>query len=193
MRLRQLGLATSVGLALALAIGSSASAYVLMYLSGNYGDFGTQAAHADAAGSPGAVCTYGLRDAGGNAHLTGIKVYGFLASAYSTTGGIDHQSIRFKATLQRSTDGGQTWKNTASESQTRGATDNVSTQFGSLKVKVRGTTSLLSEYRAIVTLDWLVNGRSDGHAQMSMRFYGVKWTVGDPGYVFEDACDGVAN
>jgi hypothetical protein len=135
--MRRLGVAVTVSLLLALALAAPASAFVLLELSGNHGDFGTKPATSDGPESPGAKCIYGAPDANGFAHLTKIKVFPVLAIAYDQTGSADSQPIRFKVTAQRSVDGGATWKNVRSVSQTRTATDTSSASFASCSTSAR--------------------------------------------------------
>jgi len=189
-RFRGAAAAICLGATLAVALGSSASAYSLIQLSGNYGDFGTKPASADSANFPGAKCGYSAPVAG-VAHLAWIKVYAWKAIAFNRTGATDSQPIRFTVTVQRSKNGGTTWKNWGSVSQTRTTTDAKSAKFSALTVHTSGKAG--QTFRAIVTLTWLHNGKADGVAQASMRFYSVDWTVGDPAWVFEDACDGAAD
>lgn len=189
--IRTAGMAITGGLLLALAFGSTASAWSLISKSGNTGDFGTKPASADSPNAPGAKCIYSAADGSGVAHLAWVKVFPFKAIAYDRTGAKDQQPIKFQLTAQRSTDGGTTWKNLGSVSQTRTAPDTATAKFSSLKVAVSGKTGQL--YRAIVTLTWLHNGNADGMAKARMEYYGVKWTVGDPAYVYQDACDGAAD
>ena len=78
-----------------------------------------------------------------------------------------------------------------SVAQTRTTTDAKSAKFTSLTVNVSGKAGQL--YRAIVTLTWLYQGNADGIAKARMEYYGVKWTVGSPDFVYHDACDGAAD
>ena len=111
-KLRNLGVALSAGLVLSLALASAASAMTIVKLTGNYGDFGTTT---DEAGDPGAKCGYSAPDAGGVAHLAWIKVYAFKIAAFDRNPAvINSQPVKFIATLQRSTNGGSTWKNVGS-------------------------------------------------------------------------------
>ena len=191
MKLKRSVMALAIGSALAMALAGTASAVVVVELTGRYGDFGTKPATVDAPDKPGARCIYGSTDASGFAHVAGIKVYPFVALAYDRTGGLDQQAVRFTVTVQRSTDSGTTWKSIRSVAQTKTATDVKSADFSALRVSASGKAG--QKFRAIATLDWLRNGAVDGHAKMRMLYYGVKWTVGDPGYVYENACDGVAD
>lgn len=182
---------TSLGLLLALALGSTASAYETISESGNRGEWGSSPTTADSETSPGAKCGYAAPDDTGFAHLAWIRVFPFKALAFNSSGGVDQQQIREKVTLQRSTDGGTTWKKLSSLSQTRTATDSQSASFSTLKLATTGKQGSL--YRALVTLQWLKGSRVDGMAKVRIEFYGVEWTVGDPAFIYENACDGAAD
>jgi hypothetical protein len=187
----RIGIALSLAALLALSLASSASAFHMIKLTGHYGDFGTSLSHQDSPDGPGARCGYSAADATGVAHLAWVKLFALKAIAYDRTGAVDHQKIRFTATLQRSGDGGSTWKNVSSVSETRTAYDNKSASFDALTVATTGTAGKL--YRAVATLQWLRNGQVDGLAKLRMDYYSVKWTVGDPAYVFSGSCDGTAD
>ena len=158
-----------------------------MTLTGNYGDFGTAIATADDLAHPGAKCGYSTPNQLGLSHLQWIKVYPFKAAAFDRTGGIDHQPVTFKVTLQRSTSPATTWSNVRSVSETRTAYDNKSATFDALKVYVKGKVGKL--YRAIVTLKWIHNGTVDGLARGRMEYYAYKWAI-NPSFVGTDCCPG---
>jgi hypothetical protein len=190
-RMRVLSAAVALGLIVVLSVGSTASAFQLLKLTGHHGDFGTALSHADTPDAPGARCGYSAPDSSGFAHLAWIRVFPFKASAYDRTTGVDQQRIRFTATMQRSGDGGATWTSVGSVAQTRTATDTSSAAFDSLKVVTTGRSGKL--YRTIAKLEWLRNGATDGLARVRMQYYSVNWTVGDPAYVYTDACEGAAD
>ncbi len=187
---RNVGMAITGALLLALAFGSAASAFSLITLSGNHGDFGTKPASSDGPATPGARCIYSA-PIGNVAHLASVKVFPFIALAYNRTGGSDSQAIKFQLTVQRSTNGGTSWKSVGSTAQTRMASETVSAKFSSLRVAVSGKSGQI--FRAIVTLSWLRNGNVDGLAKARMEYYSVKWAVGNPDYIYQDACDGAAD
>lgn len=191
MRFRAVALALALGTTLAIAFGSVASAMTIIKLTGNYGDFGTTT---DGPGDPGARCGYSA-PVSGVAHLAWIKVYAFKIAAFDRNPAVvDQQPVKFMATLQRSTNGGTTWKNVGSSvSQTRTTHENQSAAFTDLKVvaPVKGQSGQL--FRAMVTIQWLHNGHVDGLAKVRINQYGVKWTVGSPTYEFADACAGAAD
>ncbi|HYI22241.1 MAG TPA: hypothetical protein VEX62_06355, partial [Candidatus Limnocylindrales bacterium] len=47
--------------------------------------------------------------------------------------------------------------------------------------------------RGTVEIKWLRSGSVEGKVKLRIEFYSVKWTVGAPDYVFEDACTGVSD
>ena len=190
-RFTSLGIATSLAMVLALLFSTPAAAFELIQLSGNYGDFGTKIATSDGPDTPGAKCGYSAKDAMNVAHLAWMKVYPFKAVGYDRTGSTDSQKIQFKVTVQRSQNDGASWKNVGSVAQTRTTTDAKSAKFTSLTVNVSGKAGQI--FRAITTLTWLYQGHVDGIAKARMEYYGVKWTVGSPDFVYHDACDGAAD
>lgn len=190
-RFRTATLALSTALLLTMVFGSPASAFSMIKLTGNYGDFGTMSKTSDGPDTPGAKCGYSAPDSTHVAHLVWIKVFPWKALAFNRTSVNDQQQIKFQVTGQRSTDGGTSWKKVGSVSETRTASETRSAKFASLTVKTSGKANQL--FRAIVTLTWLRNGKADGLAQARMEYYSVKWTVGDPAYVFTNACDGAAD
>jgi hypothetical protein len=192
-RFRNLGIALSAGLVLSLALASAGSAFSTLKLTGHHGDFGTKPATADGPTMPGARCGYGAPDKTGTAHLAWVKVFPFDAAAYNRTKANDQQSVKFQLTVQRSINGGTSWASVGSTSETRTASETMSAAFDTLKVATHGKRNQL--FRAIVTLTWLHNGTADGLAKVRMEYYSVKWapTVGDPSFVYQDACDGAAD
>lgn len=48
-------------------------------------------------------------------------------------------------------------------------------------------------FRTIGIINWLRNGISEAFVKLRLEYYGVRWTVGSPDYVFSDACTGVAD
>jgi hypothetical protein len=190
-RFKGLGIAISTALVLTLAFASAASAMTVIKLIGNYGDWGTSPLSSDGPETPGAKCGYSAANSSGTAHLLWLKVFPFKVAAFDRTAGVDQQNVTFMATVQHSSDNGTTWKNGSSVSETRTAWDNKSARFDTLKVPTIGKPGQV--YRAIVTLKWVRNGQTDGLAKVSMDYYSVKWTVGDPAFVFPGFCTGVAD
>ena len=183
--------AVCLGLTLAVAVGSTASAFSILQQSGNHGEWGSSNSTPDDSRGLAARCGYSAPDVSGFAHLAWIKVAPFKAQAYNRTGAVDHQPVTFMVTVQRSGDGGSTWSNVSSLAQTRTAYDNLSASFSSLKVLTSGKDGKL--YRAVVTLKWLRNGQTDGLVKVLLDYYSVKWTVGDPAFVFANSCSGTAD
>ena len=177
----------AVGLILTMALAAPASAFSLIKLTGNHGDFGTKSATADGPNDPGAKCGYSAPDGSGFSYLQWVKVFPFIAGAYDRTSANDIQPITFMVTVQRSKDGGATWRNVGSISQTRNASETQSARFDTLKYMVSGKPGQL--FRAITTLKWLHNGATEGLAKMRMEYYGYKWVV-NPTFVAKDFCPG---
>ena len=175
----------SAALMLALAFGSPAAAAVVIKDSGTHGDWGT---NGDDQTTPGAKCGYSAADSSGTAHLRWIKAFPVFAG---TSPGVSQQPITWRVLIQKSQDGGATWQNITSTSETRTAISPKSAKFDPIKINVNGSANGL--YRAVATLTWMRNGNVTGYVKFRMEFYSVKWTVGDPSYVYQDACDGAAD
>lgn len=185
---RRLTAAAVVALALSSGLSGVASAHTLIAQHGVYGNYGTDDSH----DRPGAKCGYSAANSSGVAFLRWIKVFPPVAIARDVTGGQDHQLIAEQVKTQRSISGGK-WKNISSSAvQTRTAYEDTAAFFPTIKVPVNGTSS--SEmWRAVVTLSWKRNGSIEGWVRFSMDYYSVKWTVGSPGTVFQNACGGSAD
>jgi len=188
-RFRMVTLGLSIGLLLVLAFGSPVSAFTVIDLSGNYGDFGTSPQHPDDSSHPGAVCGYGAADVDGFVHLERVKVFRWKAGAYDRTSANDHQQVTFELTVQRSKDGGTHWKTWASVSDTKVASETKSPRFANLTIFTRGQHGQL--FRAIVTLTWWYNGQADGVAQAQMSYYQSKFDTSQSIGDVYDVCPGV--
>ena len=172
-----------------LAMAGPAAAFQIVKQSGPHGDFGSQVSHSDSSSSPGARCGYSAADQNGNAFLRWIKVYHFLAGARDITSGRDSQQISFQAFVQRQVNGGA-WK-TVGKSAVQKATgyDDQSASFSDAKIYVHGTSGSQS-FRALLTLKWWRNGAVEGSVKVRLQYYSVKWTVGDPNFVYTGSCLG---
>jgi hypothetical protein len=69
--------------------------------------------------------------------------------------------------------------------------DDTGYHFGPVKVNVNATTHQL--WRAVIYMKWIRGGSTEGWVKARIEFYGVKWTVGVPSYIYQDACDGMAD
>src|SRR5215510_2442213 len=96
-----------LSLVLVLAMGGPVSAFQLLLLDGNYGDFGFLPG--DSPDTPGARCGYTGRLADSYAHLAWIKVRPPQAIAVDSTPNRDHQTVGWQITIQRQVNGGK-WK-----------------------------------------------------------------------------------
>lgn len=182
-------LATALGMVLLLSVGAPASAFQIMDSSGPYGDFGYLPA--DDSASPAGKCGYSDVLADNYAHLRWVKVRGPEALARDVTPGRDQQKTSWQLRVQRQ-QGGGAWKTVAKSAvQSRTAYDDQSAAFDPIKVYVKGSADQL--WRGIVLIKWWRNGAVEAWVKLRIEYYGVKWTVGTPDYVFTDACTGVAD
>ena len=190
--MRQFGyrLTTAVVVALVLAIGLSgtASATVVVGSHGVTGELGTH----DSQDTPEGKCGYSAENSSGEAFLRWIRVIPPQAIARDVTAGRDSQQIKWKFKIQRSTSGGP-WKNVASSPvQTKTAYDDTPAPFKAMKVYANGTSGM-QRFRATVTVTWVRNGSDEGWIKFWIEYYSVKWTVGNPEYVFSGGCPGSAD
>lgn len=190
MRLnRSAVVAATLGVVLLLGVAAPASAFQVISSSGPYGDFGWLPA--DDVTSPAAKCGYSGVLADNFAHLRWVKVRGPKAAARDVTAGRDQQTLSWQLTIQRQRNGGL-WKTVKSSApQFRTGWDDKSAAFDPMKVYVNGSADQL--WRALVVIKWWRNGAVEAWVKVRVEFYGVKWTVGTPDYVFTDACTGVAD
>ena len=172
-----------------LAMAGPASAMVIIDSHGQTGDWGFLPS--DDSSSPAGKCGYSDRLADTYAHLRWIKVRGPEVAARDITGGRDHQMVSWQVKIQRQAPGGA-WK-TIKSSPVHSATayDDQSPDFSPIKVSVDGKTYQL--WRAVIIVKWWRNGSVEGWVKARIEFYSVKWTVGDPAYVFTDGCTGIAD
>jgi hypothetical protein len=186
-RHRALFTAILLGLTLAFALGGTASAHVIVGTHGLTGDWGTY----DFVLTPEGRCGYSAPDGSGTAYLRWMKVTAPIIIARDVTPARDHQTARWQFKLQRSHNGGA-WRNVASSAvQNKITYDDTTSTLTPLKVFFKGHAG--DKFRAMVTASWVRNGSVEGWVRFRVEFYSVKWTVGDPSYVYTDACDGAAN
>ena len=183
-RPRALITALLLGLSLAFALGGTASAHVVVDQYGLTGDWGTY----DSTSTPEGKCGYSAPDGTGTAYLRWMKVIAPIIIARDITPQRDHETARWQFKLQRSHNGGA-WKNVASSAvQNKTTYDDTTSTLSPMKVYFNGHVG--DRFRAMVTASWVRNGAVEGWVKFRVEFYGVKWTVGVPDYVFTDACDG---
>jgi hypothetical protein len=171
-----------------LALAAPAAAAQPIDSSGMTGDWGYLPS--DSEESPGGKCGYSAAHEDGFAYLRWIKVRAPRVAARDITGGVDQQKVSWRVIIQRSSGSG--WV-TIKKSDTRTFTayDNTSSNHDPIKVYVKATND--ENWRAVIRINWLRNGATEGWVKASMEYYGVKWTVGDPAYVFTDSCAGKAD
>ena len=183
---RRLGLGLLVGMLIALSAAAPASAADVIDSDGMWGTYTVDDSGAD----PGAKCGYGPENASGYAFFKWMKAYAPQVYARDTTGGRDHQKVRWIFKLQRSVQGGA-FKTVVSAEQTATAYDDTPAGFTPLKLYKNGRDG--DVMRAILLIKWMRNGSVEGWVKLRIGYYSVKWTVGSPDYVFDDACTGRAD
>jgi hypothetical protein len=164
----RLWLAVALGAMLALALGSPVAAASVLKQSGSIGDHGTRPPDE----GPEALCGFKQDPASlGSWYLRSITVYPVLAGP---AGGLDQQQIRWRVAIQRSTDGGTTWKTVRRSSAQTATADNVNPpSYTAIKQSVNGQDGQL--FRAVSTLKWLTNGTATGVLKLWMETYGAKF------------------
>lgn len=182
----------AIGLVLAAllaAVGAApASAAVVLRESGLRGPY-VVADQIEEPRLPGARCGYGAENASGDAFFRWMKFRKPDVYARDTGEGAQQQRVRLTYRLQRNTATG--WKTVASLSQTETAHETMPAEFVPRKLYYDGSAGDL--LRGVVVIKWLRNGSVEGSVALRLEYYSVKWTVGTPDYIFEDACDGAAD
>ena len=187
---RTVSLSLVLGALLAITMSAPASAFLIASESGLRGDWGWSPA--DERESPGGRCGYSAEDSGGNAFLRWIRVRPPQIGARSTTAGQDSQKASWQVVVQRKIGDGLWRKVAESARQTRTTWDDHSAVYDPIKVYVNGQENQV--FRALVFLRWLRNGSVEGSVKLVTEYYGVKWTVGTPDYVFDQGfCDGASD
>ena len=174
---------------LAVVVSAPASAFMVESESGLRGDWGWSPD--DLPESPGGRCGYSAENSSGEAFLRWIRVRPPNVGGRDVTAGVDSQKVSWQVIVQRRILDGAWQKVAASGRQTRTAWDNQTADFDPIKVYVNGQWD--QTFRAIVRLRWMRNGSVEGSVKLVTEYYGVKWTVGAPDYVFADACWGAAD
>jgi hypothetical protein len=188
-RRRPAAFAVLLGMLLAIAISAPASAFLIAAESGQRGDWGWNPS--DDSDTPGGRCGYSAENASGDAFLRWIRIRPPLILARDTTAAQNSQKASWQVVVQRKIGDGQWRKVAESGRQTRTTWDDHSGDFDPIKVYVNGQAN--QTFRGIVFLRWLRNGAVEGSVKLVTEYYGVKWTVGTPDYVFEFACDGASD
>lgn len=180
--------AAFMSMAALLTMAGPAAAQQVISSSGKTGDWGYLPA--DSTSSPGAKCGYSAPHVDGFAYLRWVKVRAPRIAARDITAGTDTQQVSWQALIQRSSASG--WRTIKKSSvHTFTASDQTSTNHSPVKVSVNATTD--QNWRAVVLIKWLRGGGTEGWVKTSIDYYGVKWTVGDPNFVFTNSCGGKAD
>jgi hypothetical protein len=185
---RLAAIAAFVSLVSLLSMAGPAAAQQVISSHGQTGDWGYLPA--DDPSSPGAKCGYSAAHDDGFAYLRWVKVRAPRIAARDITSGQDQQQVSWQAVIQRSsTTGWKTIKKSAVHTFT--ANDQTSSPHSAIKVYVTANND--QNWRAVVLIKWLRNGSTEGWVKASITYYGVKWTVGDPAFVYTNSCDGRAD
>ena len=145
---------------------------------------------ADETDSPAGKCGYSAAHNDGFAYLRWIKVRAPVVAARNVSANDDQQKVSWQVIVQRSTASG--WK-TIKKSTTRTFTAYEFVPVNHDPIKVSFTATDDHNWRALIKIRWLRHGSVEGWVKASITYYGVKWTVGDPGYVWSDSCGGKAD
>jgi hypothetical protein len=171
-----------------LAMAGPATAQVVVASHGMTADWGFDPS--DDPSHPGAKCGYSAPHGDGFAYLRWIKVRAPIVAARDVTSGDDQQQVSWQVIIQRSSASG--WK-TIKKSNVHQFTayEFVPTTQSPIKVYFKATND--QNWRALIKIRWLRHGSTEGWVKARMEYYGVKWTVGDPAFVFTDSCAGRAD
>jgi len=184
-----LGIAIAVALLGTVLAVTPASAFLIASESGLTGDHGWSPP--DEEPTPAGRCGYSAENSNGFAFLRWIKLRAPNIAARDVTGARDSQKASWQVVVQRKIGTGPWRKVAASSRQTRTTWDDQSADYDPIKVSVNGQANQV--FRAIVYLRWMRGGSVEGTMKLVTEFYGVKWTVGSPDYVYTDWCDGRAD
>jgi hypothetical protein len=138
---------------------------------------------------PGARCGYGPESSGDDALFEWMRFRAPEVYARDTGSGTQHQRVTVIYRLQR--DPGTGWRTVASSKQTATAHETEPADISRSKLFFDGRAGDLM--RGVVSIKWLRNGEVEGAVKLALEYYSVKWTVGSPDYIYEDACDGSAD
>jgi hypothetical protein len=178
-----------LGIVLALALGGTAAAYYVV-ANGSYGGFDVT----DTADDPGARCGYGDPDSHGVAVVKWVKIMNTTyVWATDPTPGRDHQKVTWRFQIQRQRGSGP-WKTVASSDVlSKTAYDDTPASFAPMKLYWTSNKQYDEHVRGRVLLKWWRNGSVEGTVKLFIEYYSVKWTVGDPSYIYGDYCLGHAD
>lgn len=140
----------------------------------------------DTSGAPGARCGYKDVPASSEAFLQWIRVKP--PTVYRAGTGTAPQRVSWQVRLQRKRPPESTWVTVASTpNQDRHATDTTPAPFSALKV-FYDAAHTSHQYRAVAVIKWYHGVTVSGTLQLRIQYYGVKWNVGNPDFVYTDAC-----
>lgn len=143
---------------------------------------------------PGGRCGYSAENAAGYARLRWIRVKAPQVFAADRNSEIrDSRIVGWSFKIQRMRPGGS-WVNVASSTQQEARAYEDQAAALSAKKVYYSATSDGSLYRAVATIKWFrPNGTVQALVKFRVDYYGVKWTVGTPDYVYAGACDAAAD
>lgn len=171
-----------------LAAAVPASAAQVIASSGMTADWGYEPS--DDSEHPAGKCGYSSVHEDGFAYLRWIRVRAPVVAARDISPNDDQQKVSWQVIIQRSTTTG--WK-TIKKSNARTFTAYEFVPVAHDPIKVYFTATNDQNWRALVLIKWLRNGSVEGWVRASLTYYGVKWTVGDPAFVFTNSCEGRAD
>lgn len=180
------GRATALGLCAALFIAAPVSAAEIISSSGQQGIYVVADQVDDQTNLPGARCGYGAENSAGDAFFKWMKFRKPDVYARDTGAGTQQQTVKLIYRLQRNTGSG--WKTVASSTQTDSASETDPADFVDRKLYYAARAGEL--LRGTIEIKWIRAGSVEGKVKLRLEYYSVKWTVGAPDYIYEDACDG---
>lgn len=180
----------AVALAMLLSLAGPAAAYEIVSDSGPRGEFML----VDTADMPGGRCGYSAENMAGVARFRWLRVRApQVFAADRNADQRDSRIVGWSFKIQRLQPGGA-WTNVAASSEQRArAYQDAAANLDPKKVYFHGTNDG-SQYRALVIIKWYKpNGSVEGKVKLLVSYYGVKWTVGTPDYVYSGACAAAAD
>lgn len=177
-----------VALMLALLVMHPATAYSILKETGSQGAYIVT----DTFDSPGGRCAYGNPNANGVASFRWMRLGPPTVFARDITTERDRQPVAWRFRLQRSPSGTGEWINVATSPwEEARAHDDVGADFHAMKLSHASRGA--GFYRGVIQIRWLRRGNVEGSVALAIERYAVKWTVGDPAYVFEGPCTNKAD
>jgi hypothetical protein len=107
----------------------------------------------DRESKPGATCHY--EGAAGTFYFTGMRIRGMAVEYPDQGSGVDSGQVGQKVVLQHSSNGGSTWQNYVTSTETKiTAYDNAWARFPTRSQNWNGATAMSGKWRAEVILTW---------------------------------------